>query len=116
DKDTVRLWRVENENNIKTDIALENPKSGASVAISPSGSMIACGSTADHQIHLWRTNDGRLIKSFRGHTAPVILISFNTDEKSLLSADQDGTVIVWQVDDGQILNRLTRPNQQIMGV
>jgi WD40 repeat protein len=46
------------------------------------------------------------------------LVRFNADEKSLLSADLNGTVIVWQIDNGKILNELPRPGsgQQIMDV
>jgi len=118
DKNTVRFWRVEGENKINPDIALENAKPGSVVAISPSGSLVAGDSANDNQLHLWRTDDGRQIKSLPGHTAPIVLVRFNADEKSLLSADLNGTVIVWQIDNGKILNELPRPGsgQQIMDV
>jgi len=114
-KNPVRLWRVESENKISPDIPLENAKSGSVVAISPSGSMVACDSASDNQIHLWRTDDGRLIKSFPGHKDPVVLVRFSADEKSLFSADQEGTVIVWPIEEGKTTT-LSRRGQQIMDV
>jgi len=117
DRNAVRLWRVESDDKINPDIALENSKSGAAVAISPSGSMVAGADTTRNQIQLWRTDGGRLINSLGGqHTKPVVLVKFSADEKSLLSADQNGTVVVWQIDDGKVLNKLTKANQQIMEV
>jgi WD40 repeat protein len=79
--------------------------------------MVAGADTTRNQIQLWRTDGGRLINSLGGqHTKPVVLVKFSADEKSLLSADQNGTVVVWQIDDGKVLNKLTKANQQIMEV
>jgi WD40 repeat protein len=80
---------------------------------SPDGTLVATASksgSADGQIVLWRTDDGRR----HGDTLPhpgVMLLAFRPDGKMLASASDDGTVRFWDVATGR-LHSETKPHAQ----
>ena len=72
-----------------------------SIDIHPDGSTIALGST-DHRVHLINTADGRVlhrIEPWQGHTKTIKAISYSADGKSLATAGEDQTILVWNTSD-----------------
>src|SRR5688572_16131473 len=61
-----------------------HPSSVITMALNPQGSLLATGSD-DGTIKLWTLPGERLLRSFRGHTAPVHSVSFLADGKSIFS-------------------------------
>jgi len=54
----------------------------------------------DHQVGVLRVADGRMLRRFRGHTAPVQQLLFVADGERLISAGNDARVFVWDLGAG----------------
>lgn len=50
------------------------------------------------EIRVWKTSDGSLVKTFRGHKAPIRSFGFAPDGKKIVSGSDDMTIRVWQVE------------------
>lgn len=86
------------------------PGHGLDVAVSPDGTrMAAPGWDDDTKVQLWNTATGEPTAQFAGHTGQVHSVAFAPDGQTLVSGDNNGTVILWRVGDGAVLNRLTFP-------
>jgi RNA polymerase sigma factor (sigma-70 family) len=46
------------------------------------------------------------VRSFHGHTAPVLCVAFSSDGRRILSSSMDATVRLWDVETGKELRRL----------
>jgi eukaryotic-like serine/threonine-protein kinase len=84
------------------------------LAYSPDGSLLAstCGNSIayafanDHSIHLWDAEAGALRKRLpRPPHLGVRALAFDPTGRRLASADEGGTVLVWDVESGNILRR-----------
>lgn len=56
--------------------------------------------TRDHRIVIWPIDETQKGLVLAGHGAPVISVAYAPDEEHLASADSDGSVIVWSLEDG----------------
>jgi WD40 repeat protein len=82
-----------------------------SVCYSPGGKLIFTGSS-DKKIILWRSSDGKQIRSFRGSLSAITHLEFSRQGNSILSLSEDGTYILWDLSTGeQISNK--RPDEDI---
>jgi WD40 repeat protein len=71
---------------------------GDAMAIDPGGHYVAMEN--HNEVRLWDLSGGGEIGSFRGHETWVRVLRFGTDGGSLLSASEDGQVILWEVPSG----------------
>ncbi len=53
----------------------------------------------DHTVWLWDAKGGRARSVLHGHTAVVYVIAFTADSRHVLSGSNDGTVLVWTVNN-----------------
>ena len=60
----------------------------------------------DRSVRLWDVASGREIKSFLGHSEPVIDLAFSPDGGALISGSDDGTARLWDVETGRMLHVL----------
>lgn len=75
-----------------------------SVSFHPQGRWIACG-TADGQIQLFDLSNGKLLKTFQGHTHAVQALAIIPNGTALVSGDQQGHLLLWDTESGQQLGR-----------
>ncbi|XP_017692300.1 PREDICTED: WD repeat and HMG-box DNA-binding protein 1 isoform X1 [Lepidothrix coronata] len=68
------------------------------VTFSSGGTKIAAGSS-DFMIKVVEVTDSSKQKTFRGHEAPVLSLSFDPKDVYLASASCDGSVRVWKIED-----------------
>jgi len=66
------------------------------LSYSHNGTMIVTGSK-DKTMSLISTPTGKVLKSFVGHTSPVQKVYFSQDDKYVVSASENGTIIVWDI-------------------
>jgi WD40 repeat protein len=49
------------------------------------------------EVHLRRTSDGELLKTYDGHENSVTDVAFSPDEQRIISAGADRRVLIWPV-------------------
>ncbi|KAJ3340014.1 hypothetical protein HDU93_007563 [Gonapodya sp. JEL0774] len=70
----------------------------ASLAVDPSGEVVAAGGADVFEIYVWSVQTGRLLEVLPGHTGPVCALQFDTSGSGrLLSGSWDGTARVWEI-------------------
>jgi WD40 repeat protein len=83
----------------------------ASLAISPSGDLLALGhahyalssNIRRDAISIVDASDGSLVRALDGHYGPVTTLSFSPDGQTLASGSLDNTVRLWRLSDGALL-------------
>ncbi|PAV17353.1 nucleotide-binding-oligomerization-domain like receptor [Pyrrhoderma noxium] len=80
------------------ETVVEEDRVMTSIAVSPSGRLIASGST-NGRVHLWDAVNSRLVFGpWHGHRSQVRSIEFSSDEQLIASGSDDKTVKVWSID------------------
>ena len=74
-----------------------------SVAISPSGQIVAAGSL-DTVVRIWDVATGVLVGRLRGHRDSVYSVAFTPDGKGLVSGSLDKTLKFWDVSGLMVAN------------
>ncbi|MBE9182120.1 serine/threonine protein kinase [Oculatella sp. LEGE 06141] len=72
----------------------EHSNSVATVAISPSGRLLASGSF-DKTIKLWHLGTGALVSTLSGHLKPVLSVAFSPNGQTLIAGSVDNTLRLW---------------------
>ena len=75
------------------------------VCYSSDGKLIATGSS-DKTIILWRSTDGKEIRSFRGSVSAISKVEFNSQLTSILSLGEDGTLMLWDIETGKLISSI----------
>jgi WD40 repeat protein len=57
--------------------------------------------SADKFVKVWNLADGKMVKSFEGHTHHVLDVGWSADGKLLASAGGDNTVKIWDFEKGE---------------
>jgi WD40 repeat protein/DNA-binding SARP family transcriptional activator len=73
-----------------------------SVAFSPSGNLLAAGTT-NNDIRLWHISHGTPYQTCQGHKAWVRSVAFSPDGRLLASGSDDRTIRLWEVEGGRCL-------------
>ena len=99
----LRFWDVETE---KLQRTLVPESSVASIAYSPDGETLACG-TRDNTILLWSVSRWKQIKTLEGHAESIPSVAFSPDGQILASGSWDRTIRLWNPHTGELLKVLT---------
>jgi WD40 repeat protein len=97
--------RVLDANHIATD----------ALAFSDDGKLLVSGGR-DDVIRVWNSDDGRLVRSLRGHTNDVMSLDVNGAGTIIASASFDRSVRLWDVASGQPLATLDGHDSGVYGV
>jgi WD40 repeat protein len=97
----LRLWNLTNEQ--KRELPWPGSESASALAISTAGQLLA--TATDKEVTLWNAGSGERMLTLSGHETLVNRLVFSPDDRSLISADEGGTIKVWDTTSGQ--NRKT---------
>ena len=89
---TVRLWHSK-DNYKQPSILRGHEKAVRSVSFSADGHIVSASN--DGTVKLW-SQDGKVINTFRGHSANVVSVDFRSNDKTIASASNDNTVRLWR--------------------
>jgi WD40 repeat protein len=64
------------------------------VAFCPDGHLVASGG-GDGLLRVWEVTTGNLVALLRGHTGPIVGLTFTPNGKELISSSYDRTVRIW---------------------
>lgn len=94
---TVRAFDLIRYRNFRT-FTSPSPAQFSSLAVDPSGEVVAAGSTDTFEIFLWSVQTGKLLDVLSGHEGPVHSLSFSpSGTNQLASGSWDRTVRIWNV-------------------
>ncbi len=86
-----------------------------SLAVAPSGKMLATGSY-DQKILLWDLSNIGTPRSLTGHNGAVFSVAFRPDGNVLASVSADRTLKLWDVKTGQRLDTRPEPLKDLYGL
>ena len=113
DEELVKLWDI-NSNTIILTTPRRHRGKVNSVNFSPDGKILVSasdgdssnsGNRYDNVLKLWDAATGREIVTLNKHSAPVNSVTFSPDGKTIVSASNDGSYIVWDFDLDRLLKR-----------
>ncbi|KAL0959016.1 hypothetical protein HGRIS_014328 [Hohenbuehelia grisea] len=94
---TVRAYDLVRYRNFRT-FTSPSPAQFSSLAVDPSGEVVAAGSTDSFEVFMWSVQTGKLLDVLTGHEGPVCALAFNpSGANQLASGSWDRTVRVWNV-------------------
>jgi WD40 repeat protein len=64
------------------------------LAFSPDGRFLVSGGS-DQSVRIWRAEDGKEMRCFKGHVDRVCAVAFRPDAKAVYSGSGDGTIRYW---------------------
>lgn len=111
---SIKIWDLETRECIFTKEQAHN-HTGLCVEADPFDSSIIASGSADCIIKLWKFVDGKLelSKQFKGHNGWIWSLKWITieGERMLLSASEDGSIRVWNIETGSchIIDQLQNP-------
>ncbi len=81
------------------------------IAFNDNGQWVATGSF-DKNVQVMNLATMKEQKKLRGHSSPIIKLIF-LPKLRLVSVDRDGGVIVWDLQTGKLIKRLTKMNDEV---
>lgn len=83
-------------------------------AVSGGGDISTTGSTNDYELLYWDVQNSVVLRDMPGHTETIRSLMFNADGSNILSASNDGHVILWYADTlDSLITRIGQSNDVI---
>ncbi len=91
--------------------------SGAPVAYCQSTQAVACASTSGNDVVVSQLNHGIFKRSLlHGHTTPITSIAFDQSGERIITGCADGTAIIWDSSNGNIIRHFERPTSRASSI
>ena len=100
---TLCLWTIR-EGRLQRILADKIPAGVRALAASPDGRLVAIGSN-DPSVRVWNPIT-EVIHVLTGHSGIVVAALFTPDSARLATAGEDGTICLWSMPEGQLIQRL----------
>jgi WD40 repeat protein len=102
----VELWRPTGTKPERT--ILGHTDAIRSVAFSPNGGRLLVSASLDGTARIWRTDNDRSVITLEGHRGAMQSATFNDQGDRVVTAEQDGTIGVWDTATGRQLALIPR--------
>jgi len=105
---TVRIYDINNYkllDGFKIKLPKNNPKEN-SVDISNNGKYLAIGIRGKHKTTVWSLKEKKLIYTLGWHKGDVLSVSFDSEEKYLMTGGEDGRTYIWSMATGKMVTSL----------
>lgn len=112
---TVRAHDLHRYRTFKT-LTTPTPVQFLSLAVDPSGEIVAAGSAGPFHIYIWNLQTGKLLDVMTGHEGPVCDLTFQLSGGCLASASWDGTVKFWDLYKGNIATESVQHTSDVVCV
>ena len=80
------------------------------VAFSPDGKLIATGGSklhgSDETLRIWNAETGEQLRAIKAHGRTVLDVTFSPDGDRVVSASEDKSIAVWDINSGRRLLRI----------
>ncbi len=97
DWNNISLWNINAANEMELKRTFWEKVATEIVLFAPDNTMILTVNYKSHEIHFWDIITGNeLLTLSMGHTAPIETLVFSHDGQTLVSAGEDGTVLLWE--------------------
>jgi WD40 repeat protein len=103
------LWDWRNTEQRSTPQVLHGASPAVVLAFSPDGHWLSSAGGRKGELELWDFSTKTNPRHLEGHTQRIGALAFSADSRSLISASDDQTVIVWDTSSAQPIHRQTRP-------
>jgi transcription initiation factor TFIID subunit 5 len=101
---TVRVWAQDHISCVRMMVGHDT--SVNQVAWHPNGAYVFSASDqADKTIRMWSFVSGDCVRVFTGHTDTISALECSPNGRILASADQSGTIILWDIEHGKQIKR-----------
>ena len=102
---SIKLWSIQNEENTNKLLhTLRHQDGVTTISFSADGNILASGS-GDRHVKLWNIKTGEVIKNLRGHTSQINSLAFSSDDRSIISAEEQQGLFWWNLDLANLLAR-----------
>lgn len=104
----VRIWDISDfqiTHTISPDPSQDEQTGYTMILWSPAGNLLASANLGDNTIEVWNTTTWERVLQLEGHEATISDMSWHNQEPWLASGDGNGSVIVFDVTTGRIINR-----------
>jgi WD40 repeat protein len=108
--DELELYPVELKDNLNI-----YPRKVTAVGLSPNDNIFGVG-TSEHTLNLYDRGTKKIIRELKGHSASIRDLIFSPNGQYLISVDQDGYLILWDVASGKLLADLHDYSGPIYGL
>lgn len=95
----LKIWNVA-DGTLAQDIKNAHSDTVLGVDFSPDGKLLVSGA-ADKFVKVWNPAEGKLVKSFEGHTHQVLGVGFRREGRTVASAGADNNIKVWSLETGE---------------
>lgn len=112
---TVRAHDLHRYRTFKT-FTTPTPVQFLSLAVDPSGEIVAAGSMDPFHIYAWNLQTGKLLDILTGHSGPVCDLAYQSSGGILASASWDGTVKLWDLFKGNVPNESLQHSSDVVCV
>jgi len=110
----VKIWQVD-KGLLGNSLPALHSDTVFAVRFSPDGTKLASAS-ADKFLKITSIPEGKLLRSFEGHTHHVMAVDWKSDGKQLVSGGADNVLKVWDFDSGEQIRTLQAAGKQITSV
>jgi WD40 repeat protein len=114
---TVRVWDISSGEFLR--VFKGHTSRVNCIAFSPTGQVVASasgwyGESTANSVQLWNPNTGALIRELKRPQTRASSVAFSSDGTTLATADESGSIELWDVDSGRSLAAFSNVNQVVV--